>query len=53
VFMHDGKLNLYISVDAQRIPVLIKTLVPVGSMDVELTDYRPGTPLVTAVERTP
>ncbi len=53
LFKHEGKLTLYISDDAQRIPVLIKTKVPVGSIKVELTDYRPGAPLVTAVEKSP
>jgi len=53
LFKHEGKLTLYISDDAQRIPVLIKTKVPVGSIDVELTDYRPGTPLVKVVEKSP
>jgi hypothetical protein len=51
LFKHEGKLTLYISDDALRIPVLIKTKVPVGSINVELTEYRPGTPLVTAVEK--
>jgi len=46
LFKHEGKLTMYISDDARRIPVLIKTKVPVGSIDVQLTDYRPGQPLV-------
>jgi hypothetical protein len=50
LFKHEGKLTLYITDDAHRIPVLIKTKVPVGSIDVELKDYRPGVPLVTEVE---
>lgn len=50
LFKHEGKLTLYITDDAHRIPVLIKTKVPVGSIDVELKDYRPGVPLVTDVE---
>ncbi len=50
LFKHEGKLTLYITDDAYRIPVLIKTKVPVGSIDVELKDYRPGVPLVTDVE---
>ena len=29
-----------------RIPVLIKTKVPVGSIDVELKEYQAGVPLV-------
>ena len=45
LFKHEGKLTLYITADAQRIPVLIKTKVPVGSIDVELKEYRAGAPL--------
>lgn len=45
LFKHEGKITLYISDDAHRVPVLIKTKVPVGSIDVQLTDYRPGRPL--------
>jgi len=46
LFKHEGKMTLYLSADARRIPVLIKTKVPVGSIDVQLTEYRAGTPLV-------
>ncbi|HPF70058.1 MAG TPA: DUF3108 domain-containing protein [Candidatus Krumholzibacteria bacterium] len=42
LFKHEGKLTMYITDDARRIPVLIKTKVPVGSIDVQLTEYRPG-----------
>ncbi|MCP4571991.1 MAG: DUF3108 domain-containing protein [bacterium] len=45
LFKHEGKITLYISDDARRVPVLIKTKVPVGSIDVQLTRYRPGRPL--------
>lgn len=45
LFKHDGKLTLYISDDKFRIPVMIKTKVPVGSIDVELQEFRPGLPL--------
>lgn len=46
LFKHEGKVTMYISDDAYRIPVLVKTKVPVGSIDVELKSYTPGTPLV-------
>ncbi len=46
LFKHEGKLTMYITDDARRVPVLIKTKVPVGSIDVQLTEYRPGQPLV-------
>ena len=45
LFKHEGKLTMYISDDEHRVPVLIKTKVPVGSIDVQLTQYRPGRPL--------
>ena len=45
LFKHEGRITLYISDDEQRIPVLIRTKVPVGSIDVRLTGYRPGRPL--------
>ena len=48
LFKHEGKLTLYITDDANRIPILIKTKVPVGSIDVELKSYRPGVPLWTS-----
>ncbi len=51
LFKHEGKLTMYITDDERRIPVLIKTKVPVGSIDVQLTDYRPGKPLVPLLAR--
>ena len=42
LFKHEGKLTLYLTDDEYRIPVMIKTKVPVGSIDVELKEYRPG-----------
>jgi hypothetical protein len=45
LFKHEGKLTLYITDDAHRVPILIKTKVPVGSIDVELKSYQPGVPL--------
>ena len=45
LFKHEGRMSLYITDDEYRIPVLIKTKVPVGSIDVQMTSYRPGRPL--------
>jgi hypothetical protein len=45
LFKHDGRITLYISADARRVPVLMKTKVPVGSIDVALKEYRAGAPL--------
>ena len=47
LFKHEGKLTMYISDDVYRIPILIKTKVPVGSIDVELKSYQPGVPLTS------
>ncbi len=45
LFKHEGKLTIYISDDKNRIPVMIKTKVPVGSIDVKLKSYSLGKPL--------
>jgi hypothetical protein len=45
LFKHEGRITIYISADAHRVPVLMKTKVPVGSIDVALKEYRPGVPL--------
>jgi hypothetical protein len=46
LFKHEGKLMMYITADENRIPILVKTKVPVGTIDIELKEYYPGTPLV-------
>lgn len=45
LFKHEGQLILYISDDKSRIPVMIKTKVPVGTIDVELKEFQLGQPL--------
>ncbi len=45
LFKHEGKITIYVTDDKYRVPVLIKTKVPVGSIDVELKEYQAGTPL--------
>ncbi len=45
LFKHEGKITIYVTDDEYRVPVLIKTRVPVGSIDVELKEYHPGRPL--------
>jgi hypothetical protein len=47
LFKHEGKLTLYITDNEYRVPALIKTKVPVGSIDISLKEYHPGTPLVS------
>ncbi len=49
LFKHEGKLTLYLTDDSLKIPVLIKTKVPVGTIDVELKEYRPGHPLLSGL----
>jgi len=44
LFKHEGRITLYISADARRVPVLMKTKVPVGTIDVALKEYRAGQP---------
>ncbi len=48
LFKHEGKLTIYLSDDKYRVPVLVKTKVPVGSITVELKEYYPGRPLINA-----
>jgi len=44
LFKHEGKLTIYLSDDQYRVPVLVKTKVPVGSIKVELKEFYPGIP---------
>jgi Protein of unknown function (DUF3108) len=46
LFKHEGKLTIYLSDDEYRIPVLVKTKVPVGAIQVELKEFHPGRPPV-------
>ncbi len=45
LFQHEGKLTIWLSADADRIPVLMRTRVKVGSIDASLTEYQLGIPL--------
>ncbi len=45
LFKHEGKLTIYLSDDVNRLPVLLKTKVPVGTIDVELKSFQLGRPL--------
>ena len=45
LFKHEGKLTIYLSNDHRRLPVMIKTKVPVGTIDVELKSFQEGAPL--------
>jgi len=43
LFQHEGDLMIYITADERRIPVLMTTRLPVGSIAAHLREYRPGT----------
>ncbi len=42
IFKHEGKLKIWLTADRLRMPVLMKSKVMVGSIAVELTDYKLG-----------
>ena len=46
IFTAKGTLKIYVTDDARRIPVLLKTKVIVGSINVSLTDFELGAPFV-------
>jgi len=50
LFKHEGRLTLYLTDDERKVPVLIQTKVPVGTIDVELKEYQAGVPLRSFVE---
>ena len=43
LFKHEGDLMIYLTADARRIPVLMRTKLPVGSIDANLREYVPAT----------
>jgi hypothetical protein len=45
LFQHEGKLTIWMTDDARRMPVLMKTKVKVGSIDASLKEFSAGTPL--------
>lgn len=42
LFRASGKLEVWLTDDARRVPVLLRSRVAVGAFDAELTDYTPG-----------
>ncbi len=48
LFQHEGKLTIWMTDDARKMPVLMKTKVKVGSIDAALKEYRYGAPLTAA-----
>jgi hypothetical protein len=45
IFSEGGEAEIYITDDDRRIPVMMKSKLPVGRLTLELTDYTPGAPL--------
>jgi hypothetical protein len=45
LFQHEGKLTIWLTADARRMPVLMKTKVKVGSIDASLKEFTLGEPL--------
>jgi len=52
LFKHEGKLIVYVTADDHKMPVLMKSKVPVGSIDASLKRYRLGQPLSVAAADT-
>lgn len=44
LFQFEGKLTIWLTADARRLPVLMKTKVKVGAIDASLKEYRLGEP---------
>ncbi len=42
IFKHEGDLMIYLTADERRMPVLVKSKLPVGSVSVELTEFTPA-----------
>ena len=42
LFKHEGDLMIYLTADQRRLPVLMKTKLPVGSISVKLREYEPA-----------
>ena len=42
LFKHEGDLMIYLTADQRRLPVLMRTKLPVGSISVKLQEYQPA-----------
>jgi hypothetical protein len=45
IFKNSGKLTIWVTDDARRIPVLMKSKIPVGSIDAVLQEIKPSGPV--------
>ena len=50
LFKSEGRMLIYLSDDARRLPVKLKARAPVGAFSSELSAYRAGTPLPAPAE---
>jgi hypothetical protein len=48
LFKNSGRLSIWVTADDRRIPVLMKSKIPVGSIDAVLQEVRSGGPALTA-----
>jgi hypothetical protein len=44
IFKNSGNMTIWVTDDARRIPVLMKSKIPVGSIDAVLQEWKPGKP---------
>jgi hypothetical protein len=44
IFKNSGSMTIWVTDDARRIPVLMKSKIPVGSIDAVLQEWKPGKP---------
>jgi hypothetical protein len=49
IFKNAGRMTIWVTDDARRIPVLMKSKIPVGSIDAVLQEIRPGRPARAAL----
>jgi hypothetical protein len=48
LFKNSGRLSIWVTADERRIPVLMKSKIPVGSIDAVLQEIKSGGPALTA-----
>ena len=51
LFKASGQMRIWVTADERRMPVLMKSRIPVGSIDAVLTEYKTGGPASVAVAR--
>jgi hypothetical protein len=53
LFKNSGRLTIWITDDERRLPVLMKSKIPVGSIDAVLQEFRSGKPVHSSTDPTP